>query len=136
MKATERPGAAQVTATPRSVTAPRQTNVPSLQNIREAFSGAVQSPFSCQPETSERPSSQETPVTRTPLLEPPSQALALTPTGASCPGAVEVEAGGAALSPALVSSEEDPQPAAAIASATASAASPIVFGLGCRIGAI
>src|SRR3954470_22122675 len=110
MKATERPGAAQVTATPRSVTSPRQTNLPSLQNIREAFSGAVQLPFLCQPETSERPSSQETPVTRTPPLEPVApQPLALTPIG-PLPGVVEVEACGAVVSPVPVSSEEEPQP--------------------------
>ena len=36
MKATERPGAAQVTATPRSVTAPRQMNLPTLHDVREA----------------------------------------------------------------------------------------------------
>ena len=96
MKATERPGAAQVTATPRSVTAPRQMNLPSLQDVREAPSGAEQSPFLYQPATSERPSSQETPVTRTSPLEPAaSQLLALTPIGASCPG---VRRGGRARS--------------------------------------
>src|SRR6476469_3880454 len=107
MKATERPGAAQVTATPRSVTAPRQMNPPTLQDIREAPSGAEQPVFLCQPATSERPNSQETPVTRTSPLEPvASQLLALTPTGASCPGVVEV---GAVVSLApVVSSEEEP----------------------------
>jgi hypothetical protein len=136
MKATERPGAAQVTATPLSVTAPRQMNLPSRQDVREAPSGAEQSPFLCQPATSERPSSQETPVTRTSPVEPvPSQPFALTPIGASCPGVVEVEAGGAVVSPEpVVSSEEEPQPAAAIATTMTSEASAIVFGLGSRIG--
>ena len=137
MKATERPGAAHVTATPRPVIAPRQMNLPSLQDVREAPFGAEHSPFSCQPATSVRPRSQETPVTRTSPLEPlPSQALALTPSGASCPGVVEVEAGGAvgSLAP-VVSSEEEPQPAATIATTMASAASTIAFGLGSGIGA-
>ncbi len=83
MKATERPGAAQVTATPRSVTALRQMNPPTLQDIREALAGNEQSPFFCQPVTSERPSSQETPVTRTSPPEPmTSQLVDRTPTGA------------------------------------------------------
>src|SRR3954454_13640668 len=103
MKATERPGAAQVTATPRSVTALRQMNLPSLQDVLEAPSGAEQRRSLCQPATSERPSSQETPVTRTsPPDELPSQTLALTPIGASGPGVVEVEADGAVVSLVLV----------------------------------
>lgn len=137
MKATERPGAAQVTATPRSVTAPRQMNLPSLQDPREAFLGAEQSLFLCQPATSERPSSQETPVTRTSPLEPlPSQSFALTPIGASPAGVVEGEAGGTVISLAPVVSSEEPQPAAAIAARMASAAIAIAYVLGGRIGAI
>src|SRR4051794_36997110 len=112
-------------------------NLPSLQDIREASVGFEQALFLYQPATSERPSSQEAPVTRTwPVDPPPPQPFARAPTGASCPGVVEVEARGAVVSLApVVSSEEGPQPAAAIATTTASVASTIMYEQRRRIGA-
>ena len=76
-------------------------------------------------------------MTRTSPLEPVlSQLFALTPTGASCAGVVEVDAGGAVVAFApVVSSEEEPQPAAVTATAMASPASAIMIGLAVRIGA-
>jgi hypothetical protein len=135
MKATERPGPAQVTAMPRAVTAPRQVNLPSLQEVRDAPGGDAQALFLYQPATSSRPSSQETPVTRIspPEVGPSPQRSARAPCGAS--GDFEVDAGGPAGVVSLVSSAE-PQPAAASVAATASTARAIRVGPWLLIGAL
>jgi hypothetical protein len=81
-KEIERPGAAQVTAMPRSVTAPRQVSPPNLQEVREAPAGAEQLLVRPQAAATVRPEAQGSPVTRTPpeaAAETPGQLFALTP---------------------------------------------------------
>jgi hypothetical protein len=110
MKEIDRPASAQVTATPRSVIAPRQISRPILQELREAPAGGVQRGSRLQAATVKRPVSQETPVTRSSVVAvSPPQGLALTPTGASVFGAPEVGAGG----DVCVGSEDDPHPESA-----------------------
>lgn len=123
MNATDLPGAAQVTATPRSVTALRQTRPWTRQLPREAASGIVQFSALTQEEATLRPSAQPTPVTRTASTPFPAapHAFARVPAGAP-EGAAPVDSvlAGTVVS-VPVSSEEEPQPAnaAAVARTTA-----------------
>jgi hypothetical protein len=110
MKEIDRPASAQVTATPRPVTAPRQVRRPILHELREAPAGGAQRGLRLQAATVKRPVSQETPVTRSSVVAvSPLHGLALTPTGASVFGAPDVDAGGAVC----VCSEDDPHPESA-----------------------
>ena len=129
-KEIERPASAQVTAMPRSVAAPRHVSPPTLQEVREAPAGEEQLLSWLQAVTIERPAAQGTPVTRISLAaaECPLQLCALTPTGASDLGAVEVDAGGSAV---CVLSDEEPHPP--IATAIAMRAKRVEFGRRFRI---
>ena len=114
--ATVRPGLAQVTAMPRSVTAPRQVSPSTLQEVRDASTGDEQLSSAFQAATVERPAAHEAPVTRISPANapPPPQLFALTPTGAPPCGVVEVVAGSPVVS---VPPPEDPHPAIARQSA-------------------
>jgi uncharacterized membrane protein len=127
-KATERPGPAQRTASPRSVRAPRQVRPPTLHEVRET-SGGEHSPLSDQSTVVRPATAQETPAARTSATDPgPSwHCFAWAPSGdcsdsggddGPAPGLSEsaAPAPGPVVGP--VSSSEEPQPPRATIKAT------------------
>jgi hypothetical protein len=107
MNETDLPGREQLTATPRPVTVLRQTHSTRRQLPREAPAGIEQFSPSIQAVATFSPSPHPVAVARTfltPAAVPPHD-LAVAPRGAP-----DVVAGDASVEPAVVSSEDEPQP--------------------------
>ncbi len=114
-KATELPGRAQLTATPRSLAAPRQRYSPTVQEKRDSPAGLEQPGAFAQEATTPRPMSQPTPVTRScsvPATVVSPQLRAEAPGGAF---GVVARAVGSPPPDSVESPPEEPQPPIAAA---------------------
>src|SRR5262245_38954370 len=87
MKAIERPGRAQVTASPLPTELVRHLNPPTVQAERDSPAAGEHPDFACQPAAIFLPFAQLTPVTRSSTASSPvlRQARAVTPVGPSAP---------------------------------------------------